>query len=243
MDLEIFEELGLTKAESQVYVSLLEIGTTSAGKIIEKSSLQNSVLHRSLNSLIEKGFVTFILEGRKKIYQAVNPENFNQILKDRKKRFEKVLPELKQIQNLAEDTTGGRIFKGKRGLSEMYLTLLNSPGEEYNTFGGGSRVSHDVMGNTWWKNLHSKIKSRKIIARQVFDETIRDFGKEISKISKSQIKYLPEEFEQLQETIIRGEYVGIAIFSENPYGILIKDKSVSDGYKKQFEMLWRLAKK
>ena len=39
-----------------------------------------------------------------------------------------------------------------------------------------------------------------------------------------------------------GEYVGIAIFSKNPYGILIKDKEVADGYRKQFEMLWKLAK-
>jgi len=53
---------------------------------------------------------------------------------------------------------------------------------------------------------------------------------------------LPEEYAQLQETIIIRDYVGIAIFAENPYGILIKDEIVSDGYRKQFEILWDKAK-
>ena len=30
--------------------------------------------------------------------------------------------------------------------------------------------------------------------------------------------------------------IGIVIFTENPYGILISDTAVADGYKKQFEL-------
>ena len=158
MDLEIFEDFGFTRSEAIIYTTLLGLGTTSAGKILERSGLQNSVLHRNLNSLIEKGFVTFILEGRRKLYSTISPDNLTQYLEDKKRRFEKILPKLKQIESLAQDSTGGRIYKGKKGLNEMYITLLNSEGKEYNTFGGGSRVSHNIMGDTWWKNLHSKIR-------------------------------------------------------------------------------------
>ena len=35
---------------------------------------------------------------------------------------------------------------------------------------------------------------------------------------------------------------GVTIFTENPYGILIKDKAVADGYRKQFDILWKKAK-
>ena len=68
MDTQILEELGLTKTEVKIYITLLELGSSSAGAILEKSKLPNSTLHRDLNSLIEKGFVNFILEGRRKIY-------------------------------------------------------------------------------------------------------------------------------------------------------------------------------
>ena len=62
MDTSILEDLGLTQAEIKVYIALLELGSSSAGQILEKSGLQNSVVHRALNSLIEKGLISYILE-------------------------------------------------------------------------------------------------------------------------------------------------------------------------------------
>lgn len=242
MDTSILEDLGLTQAEIKGYISLLEIGTTSAGKILEKSNLQNSVVHRALNSLIEKGLISYILEGKKKIYSATDPSNFYDFIDDKKKRFEQILPDLKAKQDFAKITTQATIYKGKRGINEIYNKLLNSGGKEYNTFGGGKRVTFDIMGETWWKSLHTKRISKKIPARQVFDETIRDFGKELNKRPLSKVKFLSQEFEQLTETVIIGDYVAIVIFTENPYGLLIKDKTAVQGYKKNFELLWQKAK-
>lgn len=106
--------------------------------------------------------------------------------------------------------------------------------------GGGLDVK-DVMGEYWWKNIHVKRIEEKIPCRQVFDETIREFGNELNKMKITNIRFLPKEYAQLQETIIIGDFIGIAIFTENPYGILIKDKAVAEGYKKQFEILWEKA--
>lgn len=242
LDISILEDLGLTNAEIKTYMSLLEIGSSSAGKIIEKSNLQNSVLHRALNSLIEKGLITYILDGGKKVYSATNPENFYDFIEDKKRRFTQILPKLKLKQSLVKEDTSANIYKGKKGLIKMYNFLITVKGKEYNTFGGGTRVTHDVMGPLWWENLHRKRVEKKLECRQVYDETIREFGKLINALPYTKIKYLPKEFEQLQETIIIGDYVGIAIFSETPYGILIKDKSVAEGYRKQFEILWKDAK-
>jgi len=144
-------------------------------------------------------------------------------------------------QKLAKITTFAEMFKGKKGINEMYMTLLKSKGE-YNTFGGGSQVTYDIMGETWWNNLHAKRIDKKIPCRQVFDESIRKFGQELNKKPLTSIRFLPKEYAQLQETIIIGEYVGIAIFTSHPYGVLIKDKVVAEGYRKQFEVLWDKAK-
>ena len=243
MDTSILEDLGLTHAEIKVYIVLLELGSSSAGQILEKSQIQNSVMHRALNSLIEKGIISYILQGKKKIYQASNPENFHDFIEYKRKRFDDLLPELKARQITANKAVVGEIFKGKKGITQLYTTLLNSGGKEYNTFGGGSQVTYDVMGESWWNNLHAKRLEKKIPCRQVFDETIRAFGKELNKKPLTKIRFLPKQYAQLQETIIIGDFVGIAIFTENPYGILIKDKVEADGYRKQFEILWDKAKK
>ena len=54
MDTKILEDIGLSNAEIKVYLTLLELGTSTAGPILEKSGLQNSVVHMTLNKLIER---------------------------------------------------------------------------------------------------------------------------------------------------------------------------------------------
>ena len=95
MDTEILEDLGLTASETKTYLTLLELGSSSAGFILEKSRLQNSVMHRALHSLIEKGLISYVTEGKRKLYQATNPEHFIQFIEEKKQRFQKILPELK----------------------------------------------------------------------------------------------------------------------------------------------------
>jgi sugar-specific transcriptional regulator TrmB len=242
MDTSILEDLGLTHAEIKVYIALLELGTSSVGPILERSGLQNSVVHRALNALIEKGLISYILEGKRKVYQATDPENFHDFIDDKKRRFDEILPQLRGKQKLARKIPFAELFKGKRGINQLYTTLLNSGRKEYNTFGGGVLVK-EVMGEAWWQNLHVRRVAKRIPCRQVFDETIRAFGNMLNKKSYTNIRFLPKEYAQLQETIIIGDFVGIAIFTENPYGILIKDKAVAEGYRKQFEILWKIAKR
>ncbi len=82
--------------------------------------------------------------------------------------------------------------------------------------------------------------AKKIKSRQIFDETIREFGEELNKRPRSEVRFLSQEFEQLTETVICGDFVAIVMFTENPCGLLIEDKSVAEGYKKYFETLWKI---
>lgn len=241
MDIEILEDLGLTQAEIKVYLTLLELGTSAAGKILEKSKLQNSVVHRALNSLIEKSLINFVLEGKRKIYQATNPEHFFNFIDDKKERFRQILPDLKKKQFFAKEKEKASIYKGIRGIKEVYNLMINTKAKEYNTFGGGYPCVN-LMGEAWWLNLHQRRIANKLPARQVFDETIRKVGNNINRLPISKVKFLAKEFFQAQETVIVGDKVAITVFTESPYAFLIEDKTVAEGYRKYFELLWRLAK-
>ena len=241
MDTSVLEDLGLTGSEIKVYLSLMELGASTAGPIRNKTDMQNSVVHRALLSLINKGLISFILEAKRKIYQATEPEHFYNYIEDKKKRFEQILPELKSKQKLAIHHEQASVYKGTRGIAEVYNLLLNSGAKEYLSFGGGKQCE-EHMGTFWWENIHTRRIKNKIKSRQVFDETVRLFGSALVKRPLSQVRYLGKEFAQFQETVIVGEYVAISVFTENCYSFLLKDKSVADGYKKHFELLWKSAK-
>ncbi len=241
IDTSILEELGLTNTEIRVYVSLLEIGESSAGNILEKSKLPNSTVHRDLNSLIEKGIVSFVREGKKKLYRANSPETFINFIEEKKRKFLTILPQLKQTQNTSKKEDLAGVYKGVKGIKEVYSMIINSKGEEYNTFGGGY-ITAEVMGLDWWINLHKRRVENKLPSRQIFDLTVKKDAKEIKENPLTKIKYVEEKFASFQETVICGDYVAIAIFSENPYAFLIKDKSVAESYRKYFEILWASSK-
>jgi HTH-type transcriptional regulator, sugar sensing transcriptional regulator len=241
MDLDILKDLGLTPNEIKMYLTLLELSCASAGDILKKSKLPNSTVHRTLNSLIEKGLVNFILEGKRKIYQATDPEHFFNFIDDKKKRFEEILPLLKKKQKFVKKQELASVYKGIRGVKEVYNIMINAKGREYNTFGGGP-VAAEIMGFTWWLNLHKRRVANKLASRQIFDDSVKWGGKDIEKNPLTKIKYVDKEFAQFQETVIVGDYVAIAVFSENPYAFLIKDKLVADSYRKHFNLLWRMTK-
>ena len=92
MDTSILEDIGLTGAEIKVFIALLELGSSTAGNVVEKSGLQNAVVHRAFHSLAEKGLITFVFEGKIKQYQAIEPKLLLNFIDEKKSRIEKILP-------------------------------------------------------------------------------------------------------------------------------------------------------
>ncbi len=240
MDTAVLEDLGLTHAEITVYVTLLELGSAHAGQVLEKSGLANSVVHRALNSLIEKGIVNYVLEGRRRVYHATDPESFYGYIDEKKRQFTEILPALKEKQKLAGTSEAARIYKGLRGIKEVYSIMIEG-GPEYLTFGGGHAVA-ERMGMAWWRNLHTRRIAKRLPSRQVFDESVRAQSGDIAGRPITSIRWLPAEFASFQETVIVGDKVAINVFTEEPYSFLIEDASVAEGYKKHFEVLWERAK-
>jgi len=55
---------------------------------------------------------------------------------------------------------------------------------------------------------------------------------------------LPEKYASPLAISIYGNKVAIIMWSkENPFAVVITQKEISEGYKKYFELLWRIAKK
>lgn len=242
MDFEILEDLGLSQSEIKVYTKLLEIGTSSAKDIIYKSKLQNSVVHRALNSLIEKGVINYILKGKHKVYSATNPEFFFTYIEDKKKQFENIFPKLKEKQLLQKKETQTSMFKGKRGISEVYQKLISQSKGEFLTF-GGSKETTNFMSLVWWKNMYAKRVHNKLPQRHIASTEVLPYIDTFLKMKLTKMRFLPkEQFSQYQETAIIDDLVAITIFADEGYTILIENKEVADGYKKNFEMMWNLAK-
>ncbi|MBW2999828.1 hypothetical protein KY339_04085, partial [Candidatus Woesearchaeota archaeon] len=102
MQKEILEEIGLTKSEINVYLALLELGSSTTGKIVDKSNASSSKIYEILDKLIQKGLASFIIKGGVKYFEAAPPERIMDYMEDKtaklnqqKQNLKKILPELK----------------------------------------------------------------------------------------------------------------------------------------------------
>lgn len=238
MDIAILEDIGLTGAEIKVFLALLELGSSTAGRVVEKSGLQNAVVHRAFHSLAEKGLLTYVHEGKIKSYQTIEPRQLLHFLEEKKARLEKILPELEARRELAHQKPHASIFQGVRGVKTLINHMIETDSKEYFSYGGPQKA-HDLLGNFFWENFHKRRVEKKIKAQLLFHSSLGWWADELNQMFKlTAVRTTHKNFEELTETIICGKRVAIIIYLDKPFGFLIEETLAAKSYKRFFGLLW-----
>ena len=238
-------ELGMNKNEAKVYLSLIKFRETDAHQIIQDTKFHKNIVYDNLEKLIDKGLITFILEGNKKIFKLTsssaiinNIEEEQKNLEGQKKKAIEITKEIDKIAKKIPLKQEANICRGVKGIKSFYNQTLN--GGEFVTFGGPQK-SIDIMGEIFWYNYDVKRAEKKIKARLIFNYSIKYHGEKI-KNKFTEVRYFNKEFEPNTETHVQDDKVGIIVWSDEPVLFLIQDKSVAESYKKYFENMWKQAK-
>lgn len=240
MDIRPLENLGLTTNEARIYVALSSSGRMSAGTLAKKVDMHRSRTYESLNRLIKKGIVHYVLLNKVHYYEALEPEKLLDVLDDRKEEISALIPQLKLLNSKPESVQRVSAFQGVGGIKSLLRETLNT--NEYVVFGAPER-SIELLSSSFWKNYNLKLNANKINTRMIFDDSLRDWSLEVKKINpKTRIKFLEQHFANLTETFVFDDKVIIITWSDEPMGVLMVDKMVADSYKQFFEMLWKQAK-
>ena len=73
MEMKNLVDLGFNKNEAKVYLSLIRFGKVDAKQIIKDTKFHKNIVYDNLSKLIDRGLVSFIIEGKKKIFQILYP--------------------------------------------------------------------------------------------------------------------------------------------------------------------------
>lgn len=245
MEVSDFIKLGMNKNEAKTYISLIKFRKADAHQIIQDTKFHKNIVYDNLEKLIDKGLVTFILEGKKKIFQLTsanaiidNIEEKQKVLEQYKKKAVEISKEIEKSIKINPQKQEANIFRGINGIKSFYQETLK--GGEFVTFGGPQK-SIEIMGETFWFNYDLKRAEKKIKARLIFNYSIKHHGEKI-KNKLTEVKYFDKEFEPNTETHIQDDKVGIIVWSDEPVLFLIQNKLVAESYKKYFEKMWKQAK-
>lgn len=248
------EGIGLTKGEAQVYLTLLKLGESTNSPIARHSELQSSTVYYCLNSLIEKGFVSYVLKGSRKHFSAVNPDQIPKILEEKEKELKekreevgKILPKLKSYQGLIKERTTTEVYEGWNGFQTIFREIISNlgKGDSYEAFVIEQAIEEPEMLQIFFTKLNKEVKRKGITLRLISPISLKPvfhkiYGKSfLEKYSK--VRYT-------KETIP----VGITLYKDNvvthvsdegkPISIKIHNKKLARTYRDYFNHVWKQAK-
>jgi sugar-specific transcriptional regulator TrmB len=233
----MIEELraaGLTENESKVYLALVDLGPSLAGKISRRSGLHRRTVYDTTEMLIKKGLVGYIVKNNRKNFQASNPHRLLEILKEKELSLEPMVDKLMEKFSSSVEKEETNFYKGIEGLKTVFEDQLSY--KEILVLGASTNAYELLEFYFHWYDI--KRKTQKIKMR------IISSSRNIKRVPLAEIKYLPEKYANPVAVNIYGDKVAIILWAkEKPFAILIKNKDVADGYKNYFELMWNIAER
>jgi sugar-specific transcriptional regulator TrmB len=230
----------LTKNEIEVYIALLKLGESTAGPILRTTGLQNSVFYRTINRLMEKGFVNYILKGKIKTFIATDPQILLATLKDKEEKTRIIVEELSKLQKDTSQTVA-EVFVGTRGIKAMYDTLEMEAqeGDEHMFFGVDKEILEEVIDKIYVP-LNLRLNQKKVKIMGLDNKEIKKDVTKINKQNNVNVRYT--DFPLPPNMVIFRDKIAIVDWGDSPIGILIKNKNIAEKYKKLFKKIWNLSR-
>jgi len=132
----ILQELGLDQREAKIYLTLLKLSSTTAAKIAENIGIDRTTTYDVLSRMGEKGIISYVKKNNVKYFQAIQPEQLMQDLKQKQNQLENIMPNLLALSQFEKEETSVEIFKGKEGMISLLKMILRDK-KEYLFLGGG----------------------------------------------------------------------------------------------------------
>ena len=232
---QVLESIGLSKNETKIFLALLDIGQTTAGKITEKSGVHRTNVYDAVERLIEKGLVSYIIKNKIKYFEATDPSNLMNLIKEKEVQLKEIMPQLKLSTKLANKKGEAKIYEGVPAFMNILHSFLKykEPILSY-----GIPKTAPEMLKTSIPHFHKARIAKKIQMNVIYNFDAQDRINKVNKISYTDARFIDDKFRSLVSTNICGDEVVLALWTKPIIIIQIKNKQIADAYKHYFEFMW-----
>lgn len=137
MKTDSLHQLGLDEREVTIYRALLRLGPASIRDVAAEAGINRGTTYETLKQLASKGVVNYLPRGRRRVFQAEDPEQLLLLGERRQQALNhameqlrsEVIPELKQSQRAF--TPGNvRFYEGDDGVELVLRDILDAAGRD-----------------------------------------------------------------------------------------------------------------
>lgn len=235
METGILSELGLSKNEIEVYLTLLELGTSTAVHIAKAAKLHRPNVYDALDRLSKKSLVSHSIREGTKYYEVADPDQLMSLLKTKEIQVQSLIPELKVKQLEAKPASTVAVFEGVAGARRMMQEIVNSTKEFYVL--GVPRDYAKTLGEGWVKEWHADRVRKKVWFHHIVNEDYYSHRINFLRALKyTSIKFLPKEYNAPNVLFIYDKGV-VLVFMQPFISIRILSEDAAQSFKQYYQLL------
>lgn len=227
------KEAGLTENEDKVYISLIELGPSLAGKISRKTGLHRRTVYDVTETLIQKGLVSYMLENNRRVFTAVDPQRIIDLIDEKKNLLIPLIGSLKQKLNNSKNNECANFYRGKNGLKMVFENQLSYP--EILIL-GATREAYNAMPY-YFKWFNERRKEKRVRLRIITSD------RNIQPKMLAETRYLAQKYSDQMVINIYGDSVAMILWSKKPFALVVQQEEFAKSYRKYFDIMWKIAKK
>lgn len=133
MQLESLRALDLSERQINVYLALLRLGPASIRDVAAEAGINRGTTYETLKDLAGRGIVSYFPKGKRRVFQAEDPERLLQLGERKQQALGQVMEELRRdiIPSLKSQqpelgTGNVRFYEGDDGVELVLRDLLDS---------------------------------------------------------------------------------------------------------------------
>ncbi len=234
---------GLTAKETEVYETLLFLGTASILDIAEKSSLKRPTVYLQIDELKKKGLVEQIPIGKKTYFRAADPKNLEELAEQQLKQIQEVMPKLQHLKERQAGRPKITFLEGREGIKSIYRELTKA--SDIRFWCNLEAVSDLFPGDV--DEIAQAVKKKKVPVQEIIGDTpgnrkaCRHFHKLAGKTYTPRHALPEHKFEN--DNFVYGNVVAVCrLLDNNLFVVRIEDPTIAQTYKTLFDMAWKAAK-
>ena len=231
----ILKNIGLTEAESVIYLTLLKYNSSTVKELSTKCKYQRPNIYDILEQLQLKGLVSMHFEKNTQIFQAGDPNLLLNFIKEKEDFLNSIMDNLHKLQKNNINETKVEVYKGENGMKFLFRDIIKNSTKLYAINVRGQLREH--VSQNFIDYILREFERKKIEYYPIY--TTRKFDPPYC----TEIRYLPESYASPVVTFIYGNKVCINIWEPTLIAIIIDSPDVAKTYKNHFDIIWKLAKK
>ncbi|MCX6707905.1 MAG: hypothetical protein NT001_07290 [Candidatus Woesearchaeota archaeon] len=245
MQKEQLQKLGLLESESKVYLALLNLGSTSAGKIAKETELNRVSVYKALENLSKKGLVSHAIKANIKYFEAVNPAALGDLIEEKKKQLDEIkkqVPLLEDIYKGTKKKIESNIYEGAKGAKALWENWLKEmrKGDEWLILGAPKHA--EIFGG-YFEEFNKRRARKGIYMRLIYNQDATSLIKIREKQPLTKVALMSKEYVTPASIEIINDHIAIVVYEPEIIIFTINSKEVAHSFKQYFELLWKIAKK